>query len=284
MKFLIITGMSGAGKSQAANALEDLGYYCIDNMPAVMIPKFAELYVNTPGKYADVAFIIDVRGEINFDVLLDEVDNLKEKGYECQTLFLDCDTNVLLNRYKITRRIHPLINNRSIPLNEAFALERQLLETTKSRADYVIDTTKLTAKQLKDRVTGLFGEQRKGIFVICTSFGFKQGITVDADTVVDVRCFRNPYYVSELKDLTGLDEPVRDYVMNTEEVKVYLEKLYDMLDYMLPMYVKEGKSQFTIGIGCTGGHHRSVVIAEELGRHLKENGYDVLVLHRDIEK
>ena len=285
MEFLVITGMSGAGKTQASNILEDMGYYCIDNMPSAMIPYFAELYSKMPGKTADVAFVIDVRGESDFLPLLAELDILKDKGYNCRTVFIDCEDRVLINRYKETRRVHPLVTLKNISVNEALALERRMLSPVREKADYIIDTSTLTPSQLKDKLMAIQNSSRTGSLVItCMSFGYKYGIATEADLVFDVRCFPNPYYVPELKNLTGLDEAVRNYVFSSKQTLEFMNRLYDMIDFLVPLYAEEGKTQLTIAIGCTGGKHRSVAIAEALKTHLFAEGLNVISVHRDIIK
>ena len=285
MEFVVITGMSGAGKTQAAHVLEDMGYYCIDNMPSAMIPYFAEVYTKMPGKSANVAFIIDVRGESDFLPLLTELEGLRAKGFCCRTVFIDCEDRVLINRYKETRRVHPLVTLKNISVNEALALERSMLEPVREASDYMIDTSTLTPSQLKDKLMAIQNTSRTGSLVItCMSFGYKYGIASEADIVFDVRCFPNPFYVPELKNLTGLDTAVIDYVFSFKTTLEFLNKLYDMVDYLLPLYAEEGKTQLTVAIGCTGGKHRSVAIAEALAAHLGGQGLNVITVHRDIIK
>lgn len=283
MHYLIVTGMSGAGKTSAANALEDMGYYCIDNMPVALISKFAELYNQTGEKRKDVAFIVDVRGEVSFDSLLSEINSFKDNGYDCKVLFLDCSDSVLINRYKETRRIHPLVAIHNIPVSDALLRERNMLTKIFDRADYRIDTTYLSATQTKEHVRNLFNPSSKKPMVInIISFGFKNGIVAEADLVFDVRCFPNPFYDPILRPLNGLDAPVREYVMGFPQTIAFLEKLYDMINYLLPMYCEEGKKQLTIAIGCTGGKHRSVAISEALTTQLRDCGENVVVTHRDM--
>ncbi|MBE6622042.1 MAG: RNase adapter RapZ [Ruminococcaceae bacterium] len=285
MEFVVITGMSGAGKTQASNVMEDMGYYCIDNMPSAMIPYFAEVYATMPTKNANVAFIIDVRGENDFLPLLTELTRLKEKGYSCRTVFIDCEDRVLINRYKETRRVHPLVTLKNVSVNEALAMERQMLAPIQRKADYRIDTSTLTSSQLRDQLMAIFHTTRTDRMVItCMSFGYKYGIATEADLVFDVRCFPNPFYLPELKPLTGLDEPVRDYVFSHKTASDFMTKLYDMVDYLIPLYAEEGKTQLTIAIGCTGGKHRSVAMTEALAGHLKTDGLNVITVHRDIIK
>jgi len=284
MEFIILRGMSGAGKSKAADVLEDMGYLCIDNMPVAFIPKFAEMYNQTPNKNAKVAFVIDVRGEIEFDTLIIELDDLKKRGYSCTTVFVDCDKNILINRYKETRRLHPLVPIKNLSINGAIELEKSMLYPIKKYADYVIDTSHLTIKQLREKITAILsGNKKSKIVITCMSFGFKYGIASEADLVFDVRCFPNPFYVQGMKERTGLEKDVRDYVFSSDETSAFLDKLYDMLNMMIPLYIKEGKSNLTISLGCTGGKHRSVALTEELGNYLKEK-YKTVIVHRDIEK
>ncbi|MBO5273437.1 MAG: RNase adapter RapZ [Clostridia bacterium] len=285
MEFIVLTGLSGAGKSQAENVLEDLGYYCIDNMPVLLIPKFVEIYTQTPGKSSNVAFIIDTRGENEFDTMLTEIQHLKSSGYNCRTFFLDCETKVIINRYKETRRIHPLVTVKNISMSEAVETERRLLSGVKESADFVIDTSYLTVAQLREKISAiLLSDTNKHIVVTCMSFGFKYGIAGEADLVFDVRCMPNPFYIEELKNKTGLDKEVYEYVFSFKKTTDFIQKLFDMIDYLLPLYIEEGKSQLTIAIGCTGGKHRSVAIAEALNAHLKELEINTLAVHRDIIK
>ena len=285
VEILIITGMSGAGKSQAANTLEDLGWYCIDNMPARLIVKFAELYRAASEKIEKVAFVMDVRGEAEFETLFSELDAMRAQGFNCRTVFLDCSDEVIISRYKFTRRTHPLVAAKNISIAEALKTERDILSVAALRADYTIDTTKLTPTQLKDKICGVVSaSQRNGILVTCMSFGFKHGAANEADLVFDVRCFPNPYYYDELKEHTGLEACVRNFVFSHDETAKFTDKLYDMVDYLLPLYSREGKAQLIIGIGCTGGKHRSVAITEALSAHIKNNGYNTVTIHRDITK
>ena len=282
MELLIITGMSGAGKSQAVKALEDIGWYCIDNMPAELIPKF--VFLGT-GKQEKVAFVVDIRGENEFDTLISDVDELRRQQYRVRTVFMDCDDDVLVNRYKFTRRTHPFVISRGLSFTEALKTERELLANAKSKADYLIDTTQMTNAQLREKMTVIGGGPTShGLLVTCMSFGFKNGAASEADLVFDVRCFPNPYHCEELREHTGLEAPVREYVFSHEETNVYLAKLCDMIDFLLPLYEKEGKAQLIIAIGCTGGQHRSVAIAEALAAHIRDGGYPTVTIHRDIKK
>lgn len=284
MEFIIITGMSGAGKSQAAKVLEDSGYYCIDNMPASLIPDFAELYSGA-GRGKSVAFIIDVRGENDFNSMFASIDELKALGHACKIVFIDCSDEILINRYKETRRVHPLAPQNEMNIKEALSKERELLATVKERADFVINTTRTTTTQFRERLyTAIKKLEDAKILVSCMSFGFKYGAPNDSDLIFDVRCFPNPYYIPELKHKTGLDALVRDYVFSGEETEEFLKKLCDMIDFLLPLYVKEGKHHLTISIGCTGGKHRSVAITEALCKHLSDNSQRAVAFHRDINK
>lgn len=283
MRYIIVTGMSGAGKSNAAGTLEDMGFYCIDNMPVALISKFAELYAETESRRSDVAFIIDVRGESDFGPLIDEIKALKDGGYDCRVLVLDCSDKVLLNRYKETRRIHPLSAWHNITVSDALVMERKMLEPIFRAADYRIDTTYLTPKQAQEQIRNIINPlAKRSITVNVMSFGFKNGSVPEADLLFDVRCFPNPFYIPELKELTGLDAPVREYIMNSPQTITFLEKLYDMIDFLIPLYVAEGKKQLTVAIGCTGGKHRSVMIAEALSNHLKDRGELTVVIHLSL--
>jgi RNase adapter protein RapZ len=284
MAFVIVTGVSGAGKSRAVNALEDIGFYCVDNMPPTLIPKFAELCMQTQGKISDIAIVTDVRGGALFNSLFEGLEELKKQGCDYKILFIDADDSVIIRRFKETRRKHPL-SDAGISIEGALAEERKILRPARERADYIIDTTNLSPAQLKQRITVLFlGDNKTGLIVNCMSFGFKYGTPTESDLVFDVRCFPNPFYVDELKKLTGLDEPVRDYVFASPKTQGFVVRLFDMIDYLLPLYAEEGKSQLVVGIGCTGGKHRSVAIAELLYKHLLEKGIRTAVNHRDIQK
>lgn len=283
MEFIILTGMSGSGKSQAAVALEDMGYLCIDNMPVSFLPQFAETYGKTPNKSKKVVFVIDVRGEIEFSGVISEIEKLKSCGHTVKTLFIDCSDAVLISRYKETRRIHPLVPILNVSTAEAIKQERQLLMPILEYADIVINSSGLTVRMLHERVMAeLSIKSKRDLIVTIESFGFKYGIVSDADLVFDVRCFPNPFYVEELKNKTGLDKEVSDYVFSDGQADIFLEKLYSLLDFLLPKYIEEGKTHLTIAVGCTGGKHRSVAITEKMAKHLDK--YRTALIHRDQAK
>ncbi|MBQ8869378.1 MAG: RNase adapter RapZ [Oscillospiraceae bacterium] len=285
MEIVIVTGLSGSGKSRAMVALEDIGYFCIDNMPPQLIPKISEICTNGKNeKLSKVAIATDVRGGDLFYALYDGLDELKKQNISYKILFLDCVDAVLMNRYKETRRKHPL-DDGMLGTQSAINAERAMLRRIRESADYIIDTSFLSPSQLKERIISLFlGDKRKSMIVRCVSFGFKYGLPNEADLVFDVRCIPNPFYIDALKDKTGLDESVYDYVMKWPQAQIYEKKLVDMIDYLIPLYIDEGKSQLVIAIGCTGGKHRSVVFSEILKKHISENGINVSVNHRDIDK
>ncbi|WHH60475.1 RNase adapter RapZ [Petroclostridium sp. X23] len=284
MRFVIITGMSGAGKSQTIRCMEDLGYYCIDNMPPALMPKFAEICFQSQGKIEKVALVIDIRGGDLFSELFNGLDALRDAGYTYEILFLEASDEVLIKRYKETRRKHPLaVEGRVV---EAVEAERKLLENVRKRADHIIDTSNLLPRQLKEQLNDIFiqGKQYQGIIITILSFGFKYGIPLDSDLVFDVRFLPNPYYISTLKQHTGLNNDVKDYVLKWPQATEFLNKLEDMMDFLIPHYIEEGKSQLVVSIGCTGGKHRSVTIAEALGKYLVEKNHRVVMSHRDAEK
>ncbi|QUH18717.1 RNase adapter RapZ [Alkaliphilus sp. B6464] len=281
MRFVIITGLSGAGKSQAVKYLEDFGFYCIDNLPPTLIPKFAELCHQSQGALDKVALVIDIRGGMFFDDLFTSLESLEALGYKYEILFLDASDNALIKRFKETRRNHPLSGDGSI--SKGIALEREKLKELKARASNIIDTTNLRPAQLKDELTNIYveGNESNNLIISIVSFGFKHGIPLDADLVFDVRFLPNPFYIEELRNFTGNDTKVREYVMNSPVSVEFSNKLNDMINFLIPQYIKEGKNQLVIAIGCTGGMHRSVTIAHVLHNYLKEKGYRVLMNHRD---
>lgn len=284
MKFLIITGMSGAGKSSAMRALEDIGYYCVDNMPPALLPKFADVCCHSSDKIERIALVIDLRGGDMFNELFDSLNELKEKGTDYEILFLDSKDETLVKRYKETRRSHPLAIGETIM--NGIKKERELLSEVRSRAKYIIDTTSLKPGELRDEIHSicLVGRDYKGIVVNVISFGFKYGIPLDVDLVFDVRFLPNPFYVTELKQKTGMNKEVRDFVNSFPQTVEFEKKLEDMIEFLIPHYVEEGKNQLIIAIGCTGGKHRSVTIAEALGKFLQEKNYRVVIQHRDYLK
>ena len=286
MEFLIISGLSGAGKTVAMHSLEDIGFYCVDNLPAALITTFYDLCSNSNDeKMKRVALVTNIRSKSDYLMYADSLSKLKNDNKYYKVLFLDTAENVLLTRYKSTRRKHPLSNRDDSTTASAVRLESSLLAPIKQSADFVIDTTNLSAAQLKERVTTLFlGDSRLGFTVTCMSFGFKYGLPMEADLVFDVRCLPNPFYIEELKYKTGLDKEVRDYVLKWEQTNGLYEKIEQYVDYALPLYVKEGKSQLIIGFGCTGGKHRSVTLAGKMYDHLLEIGQPAALHHRDIRK
>lgn len=281
---IIITGMSGAGKSQAMKVLEDMGYFCIDNLPPVLIPKFAELCVKGGERVRHVALIADIRGGQFFDAMAQALQELEKQSVSYEILFMEASDKVLINRYKETRRIHPLAQHGRI--SQGIAEERERLAMLRNRADFIIDTSNLKTSQLRDmlRKRYAFGTGRKTMTVTVVSFGFKHGMPIDADIVEDVRFLPNPFYVDEYRHKSGRVPAVRDYVQGFQVTQTFKEKWFDMIDFLLPNYEREGKSQLVIAVGCTGGMHRSVCMAEEMYRHLKEAGVDVNIEHRDLSK
>ena len=285
MELVIVTGMSGTGKTRAINALEDIGFFCVDNIPPKLILTFADLCNQSAAAMKRVAIVVDARSKEMFGDLSKELDELDRRGQPYRILYLDADDKVILRRYQETRRRHPLLDCGYETVEEAIKGERQLLAGAKSRADFIIDTSLLTNAQLREQISNMFLEDsRQSLLVNCMSFGFKYGLPSEADLVFDVRCLPNPFYVPELKHQTGLDQPVRDYVMGFDQSKGLVPKLLDLIDYLLPLYKAEGKSQLTIAVGCTGGMHRSVVFAQLLYGHLEELGYHTTVNHRDVHR
>ncbi|MBP3381968.1 MAG: RNase adapter RapZ [Clostridia bacterium] len=285
MDFMIVTGMSGAGKSRAMAALEDIGYYCVDNLPPVLLAQFAQLLADKHGESEKVALAVDSRGATGLEEFEQGLNEMRMQDIPYRVMFLDCDNDVLMRRYKETRRRHPLAEPEDVSFAKAIAKERKMLSSMKKAAHYRIDTSQLTTAQLRDQIVQMFlANPDTAMPVQCMSFGFKYGAPLEADMVLDVRCFRNPYYVPELKHKTGLDKEVSDFVLNSETSRGFEQHLFGLLDYMLPLYRNEGKSQLVIAIGCTGGKHRSVTFTERLAAHLKENNVPVVINHRDIKK
>ncbi len=286
MDLLIVTGMSGAGKSVVVDALEDLGYFCADNLPPNLIVTFAQLLDKSSENYQKVAIVSDIRSDRNFNAIFDYLKALKKEGFNYKIFFIDADNNTLIRRYKETRRSHPLHNETGGSLNECIATERERLSGIRGIADYYLDTSNFKAGECKLRVNQMLSNDEKALLSVhCMSFGFKYGAPNDCDLVFDVRCLPNPFYIPELKEHTGLEDSVKDYVMKFQETKELLNKLYDLIDFLLPLYVKEGKSQLVIGFGCTGGRHRSVCFAQNMYEHLlNSDKLNLTVSHRDIKK
>lgn len=284
MRFVIVTGMSGAGKTSVLKFLEDINFFCVDNLPPALLPKFAELCYEQEGEIERVAMGIDIRGGKLFNDLFEVLSSLQEKGYEYEILFLDASDEVLIKRYKETRRSHPLSRNGSI--QEGIRKEREMLRDVKTKATYIIDTSQALTRQLKEQINGIFVENKKheNLVITIQSFGFKYGIPTDSDLVFDVRFLPNPFYIQELKEQTGNDEPVSSYVMQFEESQIFLQKLVDMVEFLIPLYIKEGKNNLVISIGCTGGKHRSVTLANALFAELGQEKHTLLLQHHDIEK
>ena len=283
-RILIITGMSGAGKTQVMRTLEDLNYFCVDNLPPALIPKFAELCMQTEGKVNRIAFLIDIRGGEFFEEMVGVLDEMKLNGTKYELLFLDASDEVLIRRYKETRRRHPLANEGS--LSQGITKEREKVGNVRAKATHILDTTNTTTTDLRDKIIALYGsgDSLSKMNVIIQSFGFKHGIPLDCDMMFDVRFLPNPFYVPELKMLTGNDQEVMTYIWNYQITREFTKKLEDMVLFLLPEYEKEGKSQFTIAIGCTGGNHRSVFIANKLCDFLRGHDYETQVAHRDLNK
>jgi UPF0042 nucleotide-binding protein len=282
MRFVVVTGMSGAGKLTAQKMLEDMGYYCVDNLPVPFIVKFAELIYES--ERDKVVLGIDVRADQSFDEIMQALKDMKDKGYSYEMLFLDASKQTLLKRYKESRRNHPLAPDGRV--EDGIERERKILAKTKKSADYVIDTSHLLTRELREELENIFvkNENYKSLMVNISSFGFKHGILQDADLVFDVRFLPNPYYVEELKHKTGNDKEVQDFLMQYDEAHIFLNKVKDLLDFLIPNYIKEGKNQLVIGIGCTGGKHRSVTLANEIYKALNDDDkeYGVTINHRDI--
>ena len=284
MRFIIVTGLSGAGKSEATNALEDMGYFCVDNLPPKLIKKFAEVCKQSQGSIDKVALVMDIRGGIFFDDLFESLSELSKEQFQYEILFLDTSDEVLVKRFKEKRRSHPLAPGGRVITG--IELERQKLREVKDKADVIIDTSKYAIKDLREEMARKFGDKEmpeKQMAITILSFGFKYGIPVDSDLVFDVRFIPNPFYIPELKPFSGNDEPVKNYVMEQTETQTFLQKANDMFEFLIPNYQKEGKRQLIISIGCTGGRHRSVAIANSIYETLRANNHDVYVEHRDIK-
>ena len=282
MRFVVVTGMSGGGKSTALKMLEHTGFYCVDNLPVSLLEKFIELIATPDSEITKVALGLDVRAGHSFAGVTDILYKQKEKGYELEILFMDAQDKTLVKRYKETRRVHPLAMEGRI--EDGIRQERELLAEIRKKADFVIDTTNLLTRELKEELDRIFiqNEEYNNLMITLLSFGFKYGIPADADLVFDVRFLPNPYYIDELKQKTGNDKEVQDYVMQFPEAGIFLDKLTDMLDFLIPNYIKEGKYQLVVAIGCTGGQHRSVTLAGELYARMKNRGgYGIKLFHRE---
>ncbi|MBM7704517.1 RNase adapter RapZ [Metabacillus iocasae] len=283
VQLVIITGMSGAGKTVAIQSFEDLGFFCVDNLPPTLLPKFLELMKESGNKMNKVALVMDLRGREFFESLFEGLDNIAETTWIApQILFLDAKDSVLVTRYKETRRSHPLAQT-GLPL-DGIQTERELLEELKGRAQLIYDTSELKPRDLRDKIIKQFSSHASQVFTVnVMSFGFKYGIPIDADLVFDVRFLPNPHYIDHMRPKTGLEEEVSTYVLKWNETQKFIEKVLDLLTFMLPQYKREGKSQLVIAIGCTGGQHRSVALAEHIGHHFNEE-YKTHISHRDIER
>ena len=285
MEILVISGLSGSGKSRVASYLEDIGYYIVDNLPAEMMVVFADFCAASKGRYDRVALVYDVRTGEPAQKLIDALERMKSSGINCRMLFLEADTQSIINRYKETRRSHPLAEA-GATVAQALQKERVLLQPVRDHADYVLDTSGFSTSKLHAEILNLFGDAtlEDGMHVNVLSFGFKNGIPVEADLVMDVRFMPNPYYIEELKRKTGLDDAVRDYVFSFSQTNDFMKRLKDMLSFLLPLYSEEGKSVLLLAIGCTGGHHRSVAITHAMAEFIQQAGYPVTEIHRDITR
>lgn len=284
MKFVVVTGMSGAGKRTAMKMLEDAGFYCVDNLPAALISTFVELITLPKSEITKVALGLDVRSDKSFVEINQTLDDMKKSGLEYEILFMDASDEILIKRYKESRRVHPIEGSST---EESIQKERQILHGIRKRADYIIDTSSLLTRELKEELDRIFvkNEAYNSLMVQIMSFGFKHGIPLEADLVFDVRFLPNPFYIDELKPKTGKDKEVRDYVMSFPEAEIFLTKLSDMVQFLIPNYVKEGKYRLVICIGCTGGKHRSVTLANALYERLKDQGdYGLTLMHRDADR
>lgn len=287
MEFVIISGMSGAGKTSALHIMEDIGYYCVDNIPTSLLQKLYKLCKDSSDKAMKrVAVVVDVRGNGDYEVMYDDLENFKKNNEGVSILYIDAKVDSLIVRYKETRRRHPLTERlKDGSVAAAVKEEQRLLVPVKTLADYSIDTTFMSIKQLRERIISMFLENSSNsIMITFMSFGFKYGIPLESDLIIDVRCLPNPFYIAELKEHTGLEKCIQDYVLDSEETQEFVKRLIDWLDYSLPLYLKEGKSELVVGIGCTGGKHRSVTIAELLDNYFMEKGYKCIVQHRDVKK
>lgn len=287
MEFVIISGMSGAGKTSALHIMEDIGYYCVDNIPTSLLQTLYKLCKDSSDKAMKrVAVVVDVRGNGDYEVMYDDLENFKKNNEGVSILYIDAKVDSLIVRYKETRRRHPLTERlKDGSVAAAVKEEQRLLVPVKTLADYSIDTTFMSIKQLRERIISMFLENSSNsIMITFMSFGFKYGIPLESDLIIDVRCLPNPFYIAELKEHTGLEKCIQDYVLDSEETQEFVKRLIDWLDYSLPLYLKEGKSELVVGIGCTGGKHRSVTIVGLLDNYFMEKGYKCIVQHRDVKK
>lgn len=287
MEFVIISGMSGAGKTSALHIMEDIGYYCVDNIPTSLLQTLYKLCKDSSDRAMKrVAVVVDVRGNGDYEVMYDDLENFKKNNEGVSILYIDAKVDSLIVRYKETRRRHPLTERlKDGSVAAAVKEEQRLLVPVKTLADYSIDTTFMSIKQLRERIISMFLENSSNsIMLTFMSFGFKYGIPLESDLIIDVRCLPNPFYIAELKEHTGLEKCIQDYVLDSEETQEFVKRLIDWLDYSLPLYLKEGKSELVVGIGCTGGKHRSVTIAGLLDNYFMEKGYKCIVQHRDVKK
>lgn len=287
MDIIIVSGMSGSGKNTINKFIEDFGYFCIDNLPAELITGLLDVYARNPERSKRISLTLDIRDGKNIEKIAQVIKSLKSTdNITCRVIFLDASDDVIIARYKESRRIHPLVLGGNMSLKDALEEERMFISPIRDSADFVLDTSYLKISRAKELIAGFLGMSLSSqMMVSCLSFGYKYGVPQEADLVFDVRCLPNPFYVPELKDHTGLESCVYDYVMSFDQTKGFINKLCDFLDYMIPMYVEEGKSHFVIAIGCTGGKHRSVTICRALNDHLSSKpGLNVSAVHRDINK
>ncbi|HOD29880.1 MAG TPA: RNase adapter RapZ [Syntrophales bacterium] len=284
LRVVIISGLSGSGKSTALKALEDIGFYCVDNMPVVLLPKFLEIQSDPAKQIDQVAMVMDLREKSFLEKYPRVFNRLRQQGYRIEVIFIDANDEILLHRFSETRRVHPVSVKGSVM--EGIRLEREMLFPLKEMADWVIDTSSLNVHQLKDAVQRAFlaSSDKKRLIVNVVSFGYRYGLPADADVVFDVRFLPNPHFIEELKPHDGHHPGVRDYVMGTDEAKGFIQRLFDLMDFIVPLYEREGKARINIALGCTGGHHRSVVMANQLGGYFSEKDYLVNITHRDITK
>ena len=286
MRFVIVTGVSGAGKSTVLKMLEDAHYFCVDNLPVPLIEKFMELLVMPGNEISKAALGLDVRADQSFGDAMKILDRMRQNGFIFEVLFMDASDSTLVKRYKESRRVHPLCTPEDSRVEHGISKEREILTEMKKKADYIIDTSKLLTRELKEEIDRIFVKngEYNNLIISIMSFGFKHGIPADADLVFDVRFLPNPFYIDELKYMTGNDKGVQEYVMGFPEAGQFMDKLEDMLRFLIPNYIKEGKYQLVVAIGCTGGKHRSVTLANELYRRMKDKGnYGLTISHRDVK-